>query len=131
MGAVGILFNEHGEVLLVEHVFHPKTPWGLPGGWVAKQENPAETVHRELFEELSLEVEVGPIILVDMPLKNHVDLAYLCRTNDTVGKLSYELTAFHWFDPKDLPKLLPFHQSAIQKSLQMKQISDYKLWLQH
>ena len=33
MGAVGVLFNARGQVLLVEHVFHPKTPWGLPGGW--------------------------------------------------------------------------------------------------
>lgn len=25
LGAVGVIFNEHHQVLLVEHVFHPKT----------------------------------------------------------------------------------------------------------
>src|SRR5690349_13026959 len=65
-GAVGVIFDEQGRVLLVEHVFHPYAPWGLPGGWVDRHENPGQTVQRELHEELDLSVEVGPVLLVEV-----------------------------------------------------------------
>ena len=43
-----------GQVLLVEHVFHPYAPWGLPGGWIDRNESPSQTaVIRELQEELN------------------------------------------------------------------------------
>jgi len=42
IGVVGLVFNAQHEILLVEHVFHPKLPWGLPGGWV-KGELPTDT----------------------------------------------------------------------------------------
>ncbi|MBZ0287924.1 MAG: NUDIX hydrolase, partial [Anaerolineae bacterium] len=51
-GVVGVVFNDAGDVLLVEHVFHPYTPWGLPGGWVDHREDPARTLEREMREEL-------------------------------------------------------------------------------
>src|SRR5437868_13340327 len=72
-GAVGVVFDEQGRVLLVEHVFHPYLPWGLPGGWVDRGESPAETVQRELREELELTVEVGPILMVETEYGNHLD----------------------------------------------------------
>ena len=131
MGAVGVVFNEHGQILLVEHTFHPKTPWGLPGGWVGRGENPADTVAREFMEELSLAIEVGPIIVVDLPFKNHLDLAYLCRTHDTVGTLSYEILKVDWFAPEELPRLLSFHHIAIQRASEMFKILDHQTWTQH
>lgn len=120
MGAVGVIFNTNRQVLLVEHVFHPKTPWGLPGGWVNRQENPADTVVRELYEELSIRVTVGRIIALstDSQFGNHVDFAYLCHTTDMVGKLSRELLAYQWFDLDKLPRILEFHKYAIQQAQQ-------------
>ena len=40
VGAVGVVFNNAGQVLLVEHVFRPDYNWGLPGGWVERGESP-------------------------------------------------------------------------------------------
>jgi len=131
MGAVGVVFDGDGRVLLVEHTFHPKTPWGLPGGWVGRGENPAETVAREMMEELSLAVEVGPVIIVDMPFRNHLDLAYLCRTRDTIGTLSYEILKANWFTGDELPRLLPFHTLAIQRAGEMIEILEQQTWIQH
>lgn len=63
VGAVGAIFNDAGQVLLMEHVFRPHFPWGLPGGWVERGEDPAETVQREIEEELALKIEVKALVL--------------------------------------------------------------------
>jgi len=116
-GAVGVVFNDVGCVLLVEHVFHPYAPWGLPGGWVDRNEHPADTVRREMQEELQLAVEVGPIIAVEINYRNHIDLAYLCTTHQRIGRLSRELLAANWYDLNQLPKLQPFHARTITRAL--------------
>ncbi len=114
LGVVGVVFNAQGHVLLVEHVFHPKTPWGLPGGWVGRRENPALTVKRELKEELELDVQVGTIIHINRPHSNHLDMAYLCHLVGEIGAVNYELLGYRWVDPMQMPRILSFHYQAIQ-----------------
>jgi 8-oxo-dGTP diphosphatase len=116
-GVVAVVFNELGQILLVEHVFHPHRPWGLPGGWVDRHENPGETILRELREELELNAELGPLLLADISFGNHLDLAYMCYLNGSIGKLSSELLDYRWIDPTDLPRLHDFHYNAIQQAL--------------
>jgi ADP-ribose pyrophosphatase YjhB (NUDIX family) len=121
VGAVGVVFNEEDKVLLAKHAFHPKYPWALPGGWVDRNEDPAITVCREMLEELMLDVEVYSILLVETPYKNHLDLAYLCRALNEVGKLSYELLDYGWFGLDELPPMLDVHHRAIEKAILVKQ----------
>ena len=116
MGVVGVIFNASGHVLLVEHVFHPYLPWGLPGGWVERQEDPAVSLRREMREELALDVEVGAVVAVELVAHTHVDLAYRCFTRGEIGALSYELLDYGWFDPQHLPGTHLFHQIAIQRA---------------
>jgi 8-oxo-dGTP diphosphatase len=118
-GVVGVVFNASGEVLIVEHVFHPYLPWGLPGGWVDHREDPAKTVQRELREELQLIVDVGPVLAVKVDYGNHIDLAYLCYPQSVVGRLSRELLDYRWVDPTDLPQLHSFHKRAIHRALEI------------
>ena len=120
VGVVGVVFNDDHHVLMVEHVFHPYTPWGLPGGWVERNEHPALGVSRELHEELSLTVTVGPIVAADYAGAAHLDLAYLCAAQGPVGALSYELLQYGWFDPDDLPETHTFHRSAIAQALDLR-----------
>jgi 8-oxo-dGTP diphosphatase len=123
-GAVGVLFNKEGQVLLVEHAFHPKHPWGLPGGWVGRKENPALTVQREFLEELSLHIVVGPILAIEIPHAGHFDFIYLCQTDDTIGDLSYELLAFDWFDLGSLPKISKISRHAIIQAMEKTKETD-------
>ncbi len=117
IGVVGVVFNAAGEVLLVEHVFHPYTPWGLPGGWVERGEQPDETLVRELHEELQLNAVVTRIVAMERPHTTHLDLAYLCRANGDVGALSGELLDYRWCDPDQLPAIRLFHRQAIQQAV--------------
>ena len=117
IGVVGVLINHAGHILIVEHVFHAERPWGLPGGWIGYNEEPAEAVVRELKEELQLDVTVKQILCVQKPFKNHIDMAFLCESSNPIGELSHELLSYRWVSPEQLPALNPFHQKAIQVAL--------------
>ena len=118
-GVAGVVFNLEGQVLLVEHVFHPHAPWGLPGGWVDHRESPANALRREMKEELALDVNVGPVLLVELDFGNHLDLAYLCHATSPIGRLSSELLDHGWFDTVSLPRLHKFHYYAILRAVDM------------
>jgi len=54
-----------GRVLIVKRRFEPlRGQWSLPGGAVDVGETLEAAVSREMLEETSLEVEVGPVIEV-------------------------------------------------------------------
>jgi len=118
VGVVGIVFDEHRRVLLVEHVFHPQHPWGLPGGWIDRNEDPSIGVARELSEELQLNVKPIQIILVEKAFNNHIDLAYLCAASNNVGQISNELLGFEWCSLDQLPNLKEFHVKAIERAVE-------------
>jgi hypothetical protein len=70
-------------------------------------------------EELALEVTVGPVLLVELEYSSHLDLAYLCTANGSIGQLSSELLDYGWFNVTELPRLHRFHYRAIMRALEM------------
>jgi len=126
VGAVGVVFNDEGEVLLVEHVFRPNYNWGLPGGWVERGENPADTVRREFEEELGATLEIKQLLLCDVQGKEPggttprgLALAYygrLAKENIDLSSAShaFEVLSIAWVDPAAIEwRLAPFQQRAI------------------
>jgi 8-oxo-dGTP pyrophosphatase MutT (NUDIX family) len=73
MGAGAVIRNAAGEVLVVKPVY--KAGWELPGGAVEAGESPRAACERELFEELGLQLEVGPMVCVDYnsPMDDYVE----------------------------------------------------------
>jgi 8-oxo-dGTP diphosphatase len=62
--AAGALFTDHaGRVLMVRPTY--KNYRDIPGGYVEPGESPRAACIREVLEELSLTVEVGPLLVVD------------------------------------------------------------------
>lgn len=118
VGVVGVVLNAQQQVLLVEHVFHPRHPWGLPGGWIGRNEDPSKAVQRELQEELQLKVDASTLLLARVTEHRHMDFAFLCTPHNEPGALSYELFNYGWFSPRRLPKLWPFHYEAIVVALE-------------
>jgi 8-oxo-dGTP diphosphatase len=118
IGVVGVLLDETRErVFLVEHVYHTHTPWGLPGGWMDRGEDPARTVEREFFEETNLRVRaVQPLLIQRSKWATHMDVVYLCEHDDPTQtiQLSHELLGFRWASIHDLPPLAKFHAQAIR-----------------
>jgi 8-oxo-dGTP diphosphatase len=126
VGAVGVLFNENGRVLLVEHVFRTDFPWGLPGGWIERGEAPEEALLREFEEELGLAVEVGRLLhcgaigLVEKSTHpRHLGLAFECRWTGGAVRMTREVLGVDWADPLAIRhSLAPFQQRAIELAWQ-------------
>lgn len=127
VGAVGVVFNDEGEVLLVEHVFRPNYNWGLPGGWVERGENPADTVRREFEEELGTTLDIKQLLLCDVQGREPggttprgLALAYYGRLAKEDIHLSsashiFEILSVQWVDPNAIEwRLAPFQQKAIE-----------------
>jgi 8-oxo-dGTP diphosphatase len=114
-GVVGVVLNSRHEVLIVEHVFHPDWPWGLPGGWLGKGESPQHGLQRELQEETGLSVNVLRPLLIDNGyyFRTHLDISFLCMAENDVQTLSSELLDHRWVRPDELPEMVPFHAASI------------------
>jgi len=119
VGVVGVLVDPAGQVLLVEHVLHAHKPWGLPGGWLARGEDPAQTAEREFFEETGLRVRaVRPLLIERAPdMRAHMDVVYLCELDGhpQAIRLSHELLGYRWAPRNALPPLVAFHEKAIRE----------------
>lgn len=66
-GAVAVITNNDGHVLLLRHVFRKSYPWGFPAGFVNAGESAAAAALRELKEETGLDamvIHVGATTLV-------------------------------------------------------------------
>lgn len=116
LGVVGVVFNEKEEVLLVEHLFHAQLPWGLPGGWMDHNEDPADAVTREYREELGLQITIDALVATQRTGHNHLDVAFLCTAQNSVQALSSELLDYKWIAIDDLPPMRKFHYDTIIKA---------------
>lgn len=119
VGIIGILLDDTGErVLLLEHVYHYPHPWGLPGGWIDRGEDPAACIVREFHEETTLRVRVVRPLVVNLSVewRNHITVCFLCALESGDPKaitLSHELSDYQWARLDDLPPLVEFHRKAI------------------
>ena len=122
LGVIGVLIDQENRILLVEHVFHPKVPWGLPGGWVNRNESPTIAVAREFYEETNLRVRVVvPLeVWTNRFLKNHVNMAFVVEIVDQsdLNKivLSSELLDYQWVSRDEIPHILVDHVRVIDKA---------------
>lgn len=128
-GVVGVLCDPQGErVLLVEHVYHAHTPWGLPGGWMDRDEDPAHTVEREFAEETGLQVRaVRPLLVVlGTKWRRHLDIVFLVEPvqTDQPIRLCNELLSYRWASLDDLPPIVSLHRRAIALALQSAPVAE-------
>ncbi len=104
IGAAVVVFNEHGEILLLKHAYHGRYPWALPGGWVNRRETPDVAVVRELREETGLNATLGPAVLF-LRTSPGFSLNVFFVATEPCGeiKLSFEATEYGWFSADALP----------------------------
>lgn len=96
-----VAINRDGKILLMKYIYGGVEVYNLPGGNAEELESIAETVKRELVEEMNLEIEVSDMILVGethQELKNNSVLHIVFNASIKNGE----------------PKLNPEHTSALE-----------------
>ncbi len=111
--AAGIVVDEAGRVLLIRRAIQPgKGLWALPAGYQDVDEDPRETVAREVGEETGLDVEVGElfdvVFMPHNPRKPANLVAYLCRVRGGELRAADDAEEAVFFDLDDLPDDIAF-----------------------
>jgi ADP-ribose pyrophosphatase YjhB (NUDIX family) len=112
VGAVALIQDERGRVLLLEHTYRTQAPWGLPGGWLKKRETPQEGLKRELAEETGMDVEVKELAAAEMYAGREVALLFRCHVLSGEFRPSEEATQCGYFAWDELPPL-PANQRSL------------------
>lgn len=121
IGVSMIALDEAERVFLLKHVFHPSIPWGLPGGWLGRNEAPARGVLRELYEETGLTAVIGPVVHMALEKEPaHIAIAYLAQIQPGDLTLSSEILEAQWFPIHSLPQpQYHFTEQAIRSAVQL------------
>jgi 8-oxo-dGTP pyrophosphatase MutT (NUDIX family) len=114
VGAAVIIERGDGRILLVRHTYRRR--WGTPGGLLNKGETPEVTAHREVGEEVGIQIRlVGePAVVVD-PKPRRVDVIFRAQPAegvdpDSARPRSPEIVEVRWFPANALPELQ--HETA-------------------
>jgi ADP-ribose pyrophosphatase YjhB (NUDIX family) len=119
IGAVAIIRDDAGRVLLVRQTYHRAgVRWAAPGGWLAHGETPREAAARETFEETGLRVTVGRVLEIGSGPYREVSLAFECRViGDTGFRASHETDRMGYFSPSALPPMTAETRHLLERAL--------------
>src|SRR5579859_2315758 len=116
VGAMALIQDDAGRILVVEHTYRRQIPWGLPGGWLKRAESPEAGLAREVYEETGLHVRVDALLSADFWGSSQLDLLYRCTVESGSYRPSDETGQHRWLSPRDLPELLPNQRALLRKA---------------
>ncbi len=116
IGAMALIQDERGRILVLEHTYRREVPWGLPGGWLKHAETPEVGLAREVLEETGLRVSVDALLAADFWGDEQLDLLYRCSVLSGSYTPSDETGLHRWASPAELPELLPNQLMLLRKA---------------
>ena len=104
VGVRAVVFNEKGEILLLQHRLWKNQPWALPGGYIDRGETPKEACKREVFEESACEITNLEILEEELYKNLCISLIYKAKVKQCNVKVETgEIIKANFFSPKNLP----------------------------
>jgi ADP-ribose pyrophosphatase YjhB (NUDIX family) len=125
VGTDAAIFNEHGEILLMER--SDGSGWCLPCGFVEPNETPAEGIVRETREETGLEIKVNQLVGVftrkpstQMGPHTTISIVHLCEIVGGQLKTSHEGHALKYWAIDEMKNWHATHEINARAA--------YKMW---
>jgi len=107
VGAIAVIFDREGKILLFRHTYRRKYPWGLPGGWLKYGEDADQAIKRELQEEAGFSIHVKkPLLIGRSKYYPRIDLVFLCEYLHGEFRPSAEVSEARFFEIEAVPQLL-------------------------
>jgi 8-oxo-dGTP diphosphatase len=116
IGAMALIQDEQGRILILEHTYRPEMPWGLPGGWLKRAESPEAGLAREVLEETGLRVSVDRLLAADFFRGQQFNVLYACSIVSGQYAATDETSNARWVAAADLPELLPNQLLLLRKA---------------
>lgn len=115
VGVMVVILDEHNRLLLLRNTYDPRFSWGLPGGWMGKDEQPEACIRREVYEETGYELEVDHLLATRThPRLPSVDIVFRGRIVGGEFRASAEIAEAAYFPINSLPdRLTPIHQRLL------------------
>jgi ADP-ribose pyrophosphatase YjhB (NUDIX family) len=105
LGVCAVIRDPRGRVLVAYHPY--RRAWGLPGGFVAHDEQPDAALRREIGEELDVAASVGPLLGAHAaPDVRHLTLYYAVTIAETPRVDGVEIDALRYVPEDELPALM-------------------------
>ena len=102
--ACAIPWDDEGRIWLLRRGFEPGGGlWTFPGGFVDLGESVEQAAHREVGEELAIEIELGPLVGVYSRADDRVALIVFEARALGQPRVTSEATEVRSFAPKELP----------------------------
>ncbi len=117
VSAAGIIVNERGQVLLLNHVLRSTASgWGIPGGFIDLGEQPENALRREISEETGLQLEDISLVRC-RTLYRHIEVIMTARGIGEPAVRSREISDLGWFTIDDLPEEMSPDQKRLVENL--------------
>ena len=117
VSAGGIITNDKGEVLLLNHVLRPVSGWGVPGGFMEAGEDPEAAFRREIREETGLDLRDVKIHRV-RTIGRHIEVIFLAIGVGEAAVASREIKELAWCAVEKMPPEMSLDQQfLIRKAL--------------
>lgn len=116
VGAMALIQDDEGRILVLEHTYRRDVPWGLPGGWLKTAESPESGLAREVREETGLDISVDDLLGAAFWGNSQLDLLYRCTVIQGTYQPSDETGIHRWLAPEQLPELLPNQRRLLRKA---------------
>lgn len=116
VGAMALIRDDQGRMLVVEHTYRRAVPWGLPGGWLKHAESPEAGLVREVLEETGFQIRIDQLMAADFWGASQLDLLYRATVVGGSYRSSDETGLHRWVLPRELPELLPNQWALLRKA---------------